>query len=168
MKLEKIDKQTYRSHLNKIIVACIIALVSLSLGSSTLAIALLNDGEQSHFWLNLSGVVFAAVCIFIALNKLRYKAYFYEVNYVWELKQQLNLITRKYKKIKLASEQGDKVALNILHFNYQACKQLYLLDDNTITMTELNKKIADLESQCQDMNIELDINDFNKEHLSNY
>ncbi len=168
MKLEKIDKQTYRSHLNKIIIACIIALTALSLGSSTLAISLLNDGEVSHFWLNLSGVVFAAVVIFIVLNKLRNHPYFYEANYVWELKQQLNLITRKYKKIKQASEQGDKVALNILNFYYQGSKQLYLLDDNTITMTELNKKIADLETHSQNLNIELDINDFNKDDIARY
>ena len=64
-----------------------------------------------------------------------------EVVYVWDLKQQLNKIHRKQRKIEAAIENNDKEAMIIMNFMLQGSKQLYELDDNTITMEDLLKRI---------------------------
>ena len=64
-----------------------------------------------------------------------------EVVYVWDLKQQLNKIRRKQRKIEAAIENNDKDAMIIMNFMLHGSKQLYELDDNTITMDDLLIKI---------------------------
>ena len=72
---------------------------------------------------------------------------------VWDLKQILNKIYRKQKKIEEAmikkamikKKQHD--AMIIMNFQYRGSKQLYELDDNTITMVELNSKMKQLDKR---------------------
>jgi len=58
-----------------------------------------------------------------------------------DLKQQLNRIYRKQRKIEAAIENNDKDAMIIMNFMHQGSKQLYELDDNIITMEDLLRKI---------------------------
>jgi hypothetical protein len=72
-----------------------------------------------------------------------------EVVYVWDLKQQLNRIYRKQRKIEAAVENDDQDAMIILNFQYRGSKQLYELDDNTITMQGLVSKIKVLDKRMK-------------------
>lgn len=166
MKLENIDKTRYRTHLNRIIWASIIALIVLSLSTSSFAIYLLNDGESSHFWINVSGVVFAVVIIGFILTKYKNHPFMYEVAYVWDLKQVLNQIHRKSKKVNLAVENKDVTAITIMYFYYKACLQLYTLDDNTITLSSLNIKAAELDSKIESLNLTITTDNFDSDTLS--
>ena len=80
-----------------------------------------------------------------------------EVMYVWNLKQALNQITRKLKKVKNAVAQGDVSAMHALHFYYCGNRQLWQLDDNMITMDELAIWQAELDVQAKQYNVTLDI-----------
>ncbi len=79
----------------------------------------------------------------------------FEVVYVWDLKQQLNRITRKLRKIEAAVENNDNNAMVIMNFMYRGSKQLYELDDNTITMGSLINKINVLDQRMQDSGLSL-------------
>jgi len=168
MKLEDINKTRYRKHLNKIIWASIISLIVLSLSISSAVIYLLNDGETSHFWINVAGVVSAVLIVGSVLTKYKNHPFMYEVAYVWDLKQVLNQIHRKSKKLNLAVTENDVTAIKIMYFYYKACLQLYTLDDNTITLSSLNIKAAELDSKIESLNLTITTDDFNSDNLSAY
>jgi len=149
MQLKEIDKTRYRRHLNVVFAAIAAALLVLAPGISTLYIQLLGNPEESHFFHNLAGVVTAAGIVIYVLNRLRSHPFMFEVVYVWDLKQQLNRIHRKQRKIEAAVEKDDRDAMIILNFQYRGSKQLYELDDNTITMQDLLGKIRHLDKRME-------------------
>ncbi|WP_111978823.1 DUF3087 family protein [Algibacillus agarilyticus] len=168
MQLIKIDKARYRKHLNHVIIACIVTLASLSLGISTVLIHFLSTGEGSNFWLNFSGVAIACVIIGWVLNNVKNHPYLLEVKYVWDLKQVLNLISRYNGKIDQGVSNNEPDALYIRRFSLAASKQVYLLDDNTITIVELNAKLATVERQIEELNLSIDFDDFDIKLLNAY
>jgi ABC-type sulfate transport system permease component len=87
MILQKIDKNTYRKHLNRVIVAIIASMLLITLCLSTLLIHLIGNPEGSNFSLNLTGVVVAASIVGTVLYKNRLQPFMTEVFYVLSLKQ---------------------------------------------------------------------------------
>lgn len=191
MKLKDIDKAVYRKHLNIIIVGFIASLLTLALvyGQSLIMLfadsaqllanpanvitgELVNEatGTESNFSYNFMGVLLALLTCVFALHRLRFSAFFSEVYYVWQVKQQQNLIYRKLKKIKVAAEAGDVNvnALIILNFYYASLKQVYLLDDNTLTMSKLNTDINELNSQLENLNLTLSTDQFEPSMLADF
>ena len=141
MKLVEIDKARYRKHLNIVFVGMAAFTLVIALGTSALLIHFFSTPEQSHFAHNLIGVVIAAAIVVYALLKLREHPFMKEVVYVWDLKQILNRIHRKQRKLQSAVEANDHDALIIMNYQYRGSKHLYQLDDNTITIDELVNKI---------------------------
>jgi len=168
MQLQQIDKSTYRKHLNIVIFSSIVSFAGLSLGLAQLAIFLFTDGQGSHFEINLAGVIVAMLIVGIVLNRIKHHEFMTEVYYVWRLKQQLNLITRKLKVINQAVENDDVAAIKILFFYYRACRQLYNLDDNTIVMDELILKANALEVRIESLNLQIAESDFEPDLLDRY
>ena len=124
-----------------VFVGIVFALLIFAPATSALIISLFSNPEASYLFHNLAGVVIAATTAVFVLNKFRHHPYMVEVVYVWDLKQQLNRIYRKQRKIEAAIENNDKDAMIIMNFMHHGSKQLYELDDNTITMEDLLKKI---------------------------
>lgn len=155
MTLKEIDKTLYRNHLRVVFVGIVLVLVVISIPTSTLFIYLFGRPEVSNFLYNLAGVAIAAIIVFVVLNKLRQHPYMFEVVYVWDLKQNLIRINRKLRKIEVAVENNDKNAMIIINFLYRSSKQLYELDDNTITMESLIRKTNILDKRMQDSGLSL-------------
>lgn len=145
-----------------------IALLSITLATSTLIIHLFGTPGESHFWFNLAGVAIAAISVVFMLTKIRHHPFMFEVTYVWDLKQILNKIYRKQKSIEAKLEQGDHDAMIIMNFQYRGSKQLYLLDDNTITLAELSSKITQLEKRMSAANISTSTDVFEISMLDSY
>jgi hypothetical protein len=92
---------------------------------------------------------------------------------VWDLKQILNKIYRKQKKIEVQLEeakikQDQHDAMIIMNFQYRGSKQLYELDDNTITMAELNSKIKQLDKRMLAAGLSLSTDAFDVEMLDRF
>jgi len=141
MQLKEIDKSLYSKRVKVVFAGIAIALLVLTLLFSSLLIQLFSTADADHFWFNVAGVAIAAFVVVWMLNKQRGHPYFNEVAYVWNLKQMLNRIYRKQKRIEAAAEQGDKNALIIMNFQLRGSKQLFQLDDNTITLENLIPKL---------------------------
>jgi len=141
MILKAIDKARYRKHLNIVFAVIALSTLLISLGISTLLIEMLSRAEESHFYHNIAGAIIAVTIVFYTLHKFRHHEFMEEVTYVWDLKQQLNKIYRKQHKIEAALESNNPNAMIIINFQNHGSKQLYELDDNTITMDELADKI---------------------------
>ncbi|ROS04826.1 DUF3087 family protein [Sinobacterium caligoides] len=166
-KLQDISKLRYRKHLNIVIVSVILLLIATSLASSTLLIYLFGvDGNNFKF--NLVGVVIAVSVVFGLLKVLRYEPFLYEVMYVWELKKSINLINRRLNKVIEAVETGDAEAMQALNYCYQASRQLYTLDDNTINMAELEEAIVHLQDQAKQASVKLELSAYDPRCLVNY
>jgi len=155
MRLKEIDKRLYRNHLRVVFVGMALALIVISISTSALLIYLFSRPEVTHFLHNLAGVAIAGIIVFVVLNKIRQHPYMVEVVYVWDLKQQLNRINRKLRKIEVAAESNDNDAMVIMNFLYRGSKQLYELDGNTITMGSLIKQINVLDQRMQDLGLSL-------------
>lgn len=168
MKIEDIDKSRYRKHLNKVIVIAGLSFAALSLLLAQATIFFFTDREGSHFAINLGGVIVAMIIVGTVLNKVKHHPFMYEVYYVWRLKQQINYITRKLRAVEAAAQDNQVEAIHTLLFYYRACRQLYLLDDNTIVMDELGVKSAALDSKIEELNLELDADDYQQSFLDQF
>ena len=168
MQLKEIDKTQYRKHLKMVFAGIASTMVVIALGVSNLLIYLLSNPENAYFYHNLAGVAVAGVVVVIMLNKLRQHPYMLEVVYVWDLKQQLNRIQRKLRKIEAAIENNDKDAMIIMNFMYRGSKQLYELDDNIITMEDLLRKTQILDERMQAAGVSLSTELFDVEMLGRF
>lgn len=142
MQLREINKIRYRKHLRMVYAGIAFALLIVAPAISASIISLFSNPEASYFFHNMAGVVITVTTLVFVLNKFRQHPYMFEVVYVWDLKQQLNQIHRKQRKIEAAIKNNDKDALIIMNFMHRGSKQLYELDDNTITMGDLMRKIG--------------------------
>jgi hypothetical protein len=176
MQLEDIDKVLYRKRLNIVIIGFVSSLLILSLVFGSLLISFFGDvalsanvdGESSNFRYNLLGVMLAVLACAAVLHQLKHKPLFKEIYYVWQLKQLHNRIYRKHKKIKLAAKADDVNALIILNFYYHTRKQVYKLDDNTLTLSALEKDITALDEQIKNKNLSVTLEQFDQSLLGSY
>ncbi|MDK9738922.1 DUF3087 family protein [Vibrio sp. D404a] len=174
MRLQKIDKEQYRRKMNVLLIGLVASLAISAIGFGSLLIELFGStdnlaGESTgNFHLNLLGVVLAiALNAFIA-SKIKTHPYLNEAVYVWNLKQIHNQIYRKLKKIKAASESGNRNALTTLFFYYTTQKQVYDLDNNTLTISSVQNALENIENEARNWGIELSLNDFTKEMIAEF
>ena len=178
MKILDIDKKIYRDRLTKVIIGFIAALTVLSIlfGSALISLFVeqsinvvgLAEGsaKASHFKFNFLGVVLALLSCAAMLHRLKNTTFFYEIYYVWQLKQLHNLIYRKLTKIKKAVfDENNLNAMVILNFYYISLKQVYFLDDNTLTMSKVTADQEKLTKKLIEENLTLPLEDFNKHML---
>ena len=168
MKLRQIDKNRYRKNYKIVFAAIVIALIAISLVSSTLLISWLSSPDESHFILNLAGVLVAGLLVLYALYRYRYHPFMDELVYVWSLKKQLNLIYRKQHKIEPLIEDHNVDAMVIMNYMYQGSKQLYELDDNTITLSDLAIKSRHLNTKLEEKELTLTTDDYHSGLLAQF
>jgi hypothetical protein len=161
MKLQTIDKVLYRKRLNVLLVLSVAVLLIISLSVSNILIALFGSGiEGENFSWNLLGVIAGAAVLFGLFKIIVNKPFMADINYVRSLKREMNRIYRSSKKLKIALEANDRNAIIINYFNLQASKQVYYLDNNTLTMDELNEKIKLLDEQIATLGWSISLEDY--------
>ncbi|MFT7009568.1 MAG: hypothetical protein ACJAXJ_004118 [Colwellia sp.] len=168
MQLMNIDKARYRKHLNIVIVGFIATLLVLALIFGQLLILSFGQEQVNNFRYNLLGVALSLFACMAALHTLKTSDFFKEIYYVWQVKQIQNLIYRKVKKVKKAAKDLEQNALIILSFYYQSQKQVYQLDDNTLTIAKVNKEIADLQEIITDNNLTISAEQFEKKLITSF
>ena len=169
MELMEINKRRYRKHLNIVIALVIVALMALALLFGQSLIILLSSPQGDNFIFNLVGVAMAAVICLFVIWSVRGHQFMSEVVYVWHLKQGLNQIYRKNTKIeKAAFDDGNERAMVILNYYYQASRQLYTLDDNTITLESLQERVDKLQQAMEAKNLKPQPGDYHADMLKEY
>ena len=195
MQLIDINKAEYRKKLNIVIVGFLVTLLSLSLLFGSILISIfsdvpyslasqdsaiateqakavdeVNNEEQSpsNFKFNLLGVILALLACAAILHSLRKHTLFTEIYYVWQLKQLQNQIYRKLKQIKKSADSQDEGALIILCFYYQSLRQVYLLDDNTLTLSTVELEINRLSDIISANDLTISAEQFDKSLLTSY
>ncbi|MCG9745240.1 DUF3087 family protein [Shewanella sp. Isolate8] len=174
MMLVEVDKARYRQHLNRVIAVFIASLALLSLISGQLLIALFGNqavvsGESTgNLHLNFLGVLLGfAVCAW-GLYQQRHKDYFREIYYVSRLKALQNRIYRKFKQIKQAGERNDIDALTIQMFYFSSQKLVYLLDDNTLTLSQVDKELEAVKARIAALGLNIGPEGFDESLLEKF
>ena len=168
MKLRPVDKARYRRHYRIVFVAIVIELSVISIGCSALLISWLGSTNESHFTLNLAGFVVAVLSVAYTLYRFRNHPFMDEVVYVWNLKKQLNLIYRKQHKIEPLIEDNNVDAMVVMNYMYQGSKQLYELDDNTITLNDLAIRSRHLNTKLEEQGLKLTTGDYDSGLLGQF
>ena len=168
MQLKTISKQRYSKHYRITFWAVIAIMMAVSLICSSLLINIIGDPSANNFWLNVAGVASAALVILMLFRRFKTHPFLYEVMYVWHLKQTLNKIYRQQTKIIPLMQTGEAKALIVMNYYYQGSKQLYQLDNNTITMEELNNKIQELAELLEKYQVNVSLEEFNIQLLQDF
>lgn len=142
MNLQTIDKTRYRKHLMFVYIGWALGMILITVPLASLLAYLFGSEGESNNVFDIISAIISAIIVILFLNKNRNHPFLLEVAYVWDLKQQLNRIQRKQKAIDNAAKNGNHDALIILNYQYRGSKQLYQLDNNVITLDELNLKIS--------------------------
>lgn len=168
MLLIEIDKIRYRRHLNILIAICIISLFIGSLGIAQSLIYLYPSPQGTHFHWNLLGVVISVLLLVVTFNFNKKNVFLNEVLYVWKLKKELNLISRKIRKLMQAAKMGDQKAMLALQFSYTGSRQLWMLDDNLLTISQLDKSQQELDELLHKYQVRLDITEYDSSLLKRF
>jgi hypothetical protein len=168
MQLKDINKDTYRSHLNVIIVLAIAFFAAVGVGISSILVFYLGSADGDNFFLNLLGVSIGGAIAAFCLHKLKNSAYFYEVAYVWDLKHELNLINRRLSQLKRAANDGHVDAIIILLYNFHGSRQLWQLDDNVLNLQELELELIQLEDKIRQLGLKLEPNQYQRQLLTKF
>ena len=174
MKLQKINKEEYRKKMNLLLVSLVGSLALFAIVFGTILIELFGSatsitGESTgNFHLNVLGVILSVALNAFIASRAKGHEYFKEALYVWNLKQIHNQIYRKLKRIQPKAEQGDRDALTILYFYYTTQKQVYDLDNNTLTIKTVQQSLDNIVELSDKWSIELDIEVFSKDLVAKY
>ncbi|PWF72776.1 medium chain reductase/dehydrogenase [Vibrio sp. T9] len=174
MEIKKINKDIYKKKVNLVIGGFVALLAISSLAFSTLLIVLFGNTEvvpeqsTGNFHWNLIGVLLAVATSLSLLNQIKTRPYMEEVLHVWKLKQLHNKIFRKLKSIKAAASNDDVKALTTLKFYYTTQQQVFELDNNTLTMSSVNKELEAIEQIEAEQSLDLDITSFKESWVDTY
>ena len=182
MLLKEINKAIYRKRLNIVIALFIICLTAISISLGAILIHLFGEalpaidpvtGEAlSNFRYNFVGVILALLICISILQQLKSHPFCKEIHYVWVLKQIQNIIYRRLKNIKAAANNYEKEpdinAFVILNFYYKSLIQVYMLDNNTLTISTVKQDLASLEARMAELNIDVTKHEFNRVLLIEY
>ncbi|ANP78740.1 medium chain reductase/dehydrogenase [Vibrio crassostreae 9CS106] len=174
MKLQKINKEEYRKKMNLLLVSLVGSLALFAIVFGTILIELFGSatsitGESTgNFHLNVLGVILSVALNAFIASRVKGHDYFKEALYVWNLKQIHNQIYRKLKRIQPKAEQGDRDALTILYFYYTTQKQVYDLDNNTLTIKTVQQSLDNILEVSEKWSIELDIEAFSKDLIAKF
>ncbi|MDN2665935.1 DUF3087 family protein [Vibrio sp. 14N.309.X.WAT.E.F5] len=174
MKLQKINKEEYRKKMNLLLVSLVGSLALFAIVFGSILIELFGSagsvtGEATgNFHLNVLGVILSVALNAFIASRVKGHDYFKEALYVWNLKQIHNQIYRKLKRIQPKAEQGDREALTILYFYYTTQKQVYDLDNNTLTIKTVQKSLDNIVALSEKWSIELDIETFSKDLVAKF
>ncbi|CAH6814920.1 Medium chain reductase/dehydrogenase [Vibrio chagasii] len=174
MKLQKINKEEYRKKMNLLLVSLVGSLAVFAIVFGTILIELFGSGQSiagestGNFHLNVLGVILSVALNAFIANRVKGHDYFKEALYVWNLKQIHNQIYRKLKRIQPKAEQGDRDALTILYFYYTTQKQVYDLDNNTLTIKTVQQSLDKILELSEKWSIELDIEAFSKDLVAKF
>ena len=168
MELKQIDKTLYKQRLNRFQGGLVVLLFAVGLGASSLYISWFGNEDGSNFIYNLAAVITAVIAAAIVFNVIKDKPYMAEIRYMWKLKQELNRIYRASRKLEAALDQEDDPALLhralvVRYFSLYGSKHLYQLEDNTLTLDDLNGQIAEFEQRLAGLDKHVDVSDYRPE-----
>ncbi|MCY0967198.1 DUF3087 family protein [Parathalassolituus penaei] len=159
MELRDINKTVYKKRLNRLQGSMVVALFVLGLGLAELYRFLWANGESSTF-LNAAGVATALILVGGAVYRIRHQPWMSDIVYMWRLKQELNRIYRRSARLEKALAENQYEALCAQYFSLHGSRHLYVTEDNTLTLPELDEKIAAFDERLQSLGMTISIDDY--------
>lgn len=164
MGFKAIDQANYLRTVSRLQWALVIALFVLSLGFSELYHLLWVDVEG--LWLNAAAVLTALLLLSGVVYCVRHQPWMADIRYVLTLKSELNRIYRASRKLEAALAKDDPDAICIRYFSLHGSFYLYQLENNTLTLDELQEQIVQLDQQIERLGLTISAADYHSDLLA--
>src|SRR5699024_7137022 len=162
MQLNHIDKARFKKRLNWFQGSLAVALVILSVAISQLYIFLWSTSDN-NFWFNAAGVASAVLVLAMIFTQVKGHPFLYEVLYVAKVKKELQRMYRNVSTVEKAMAEGDKSAYTVNYFYLHGSRWLMEMEDNTITMDDVNAKIRAFDAVLEEQQLSPSTDDYQPE-----
>lgn len=164
MALPVIDKARYKKRLNWLQGSAVVLLMLSALLFSNLLVSHYGS-DGSNLWLNATAVLLSVLLLSLIFAVLKHQPWMADIRYIMQLKQRLNRIYRASKAVDAAVANDQKNGLIVRYFSLHASKYLYQLEDNTLTLEELQQQIDDLDEQIARLQLTIGLDDYSDDIL---
>lgn len=136
------NPETYRQQTRRSTLIIAVIFVALAMLLSSLAVMLLGTPGGDNFRWNAAGVAIAVV-LTAALFKLKLwsQPWMSAAVYGWQLKRALMSVTNVMHQVEAGVKAQNPAAMQLLRFYHQGLRQMYLLDANTSSLSQLEQEI---------------------------
>lgn len=164
MTLPVIDKAQYKKRLNWLQGSAVVLLMLSALLFSNVLVS--NYGsDESNLWLNATAVLLSVLLLSLLFALIKNRPWMADIRYIMQLKQRLNRIYRASKVVDAALANDQTNAIIVRYFSLHASKYLYQLEDNTLTLEELQQQIDALDEQIARLQLTLSVDDYSDDIL---
>lgn len=164
MTLPVINKARYKKRLNWLQGS---AVVLLMLSALLLSNVLVNryGTEGSNLWLNATAVLLSVLLLSLIFTFIKQQPWMTDIRFIMQLKQRLNRIYRATKAVDAAVASDQRNGLIVRYYSLHASHYLYTLEDNTLTLEDLEQQIAALDEQIMRLQFTIRLDDYSDDIL---
>lgn len=149
--------ETYRQQTRKSTLILAVIFIALAMLLSSLAVMLFGTPGGDNFRWNAGGVLLAVVvCVALLRVKLWSQPWMSAAVYGWQLKRALMSVTNAMHQVEAGVKAGNPEAMKLLRFYHLGVTQMYQLDANTSSLSQMTHEIDAHKEAMQAQGLEVD------------
>ncbi|MEK1943736.1 MAG: DUF3087 family protein [Pseudomonas sp.] len=151
------NPESYRQQTRRSTLIIAVIFVALAMLLSSLAVMLLGTPGGDNFRWNAGGVA-VAVVLTAALFKLKLwsQPWMSAAVYGWQLKRALMSVTNVMHQVEAGVRAHNPAAMQLLRFYHQGLAQMYVLEANTSSLSQMEQEIAAHQHAMQAQGLDTD------------
>ncbi|PTQ74284.1 DUF3087 family protein [Pseudomonas sp. GV071] len=155
--IQPFNPETYRQQTRRSTLIVAVIFIALAMLLSSLAVLLFGTPGGDNFRWNAGGVV-AAVLACAALFKLKLwsQPWMSAAVYGWQLKRALMSVTNVMHQVEVGVKAQNPDAMKLLRFYHQGLTQMYLLEANTSSLSQMTHEIDAHKDAMQALGLDTD------------
>lgn len=164
--IQPFDPATYRQQTRRSTLIVAVIFVAMAMLLSSLAVMLFGTPGGDNFRWNAGGVVVAVVlCAALFKAKLWSQPWMSAAVYGWQLKRALMSVTNVMHDVEAGVKAGNPAAMKLLRFYHQGLTQMYELEANTSSLSQITAEIDAHKEAMQAVGIDTDQSCLNPDWL---
>ena len=155
--IQPFDPATYRQQTRRSTLIVAVIFVAMAMLLSSLAVMLFGTPGGDNFRWNAGGVVLAVVlCAALFKVKLWSQPWMAAAVYGWQLKRALMSVTNVMHDVEAGVKAHNPDAMKLLRFYHQGLSQMYVLEANTSSLSQMTAEIEAHKEAMQRLTLETD------------
>ncbi|MEN0108490.1 MAG: DUF3087 family protein [Pseudomonas sp.] len=151
------NPEAYRQQTRRSTLIIAVIFIALAMLFSSLAVLLFGTPGGDNFRWNAGGVALAVVALATLLKlKLWHQPWMSAAVYGWQLKRALMSITNVMHQVEAGVKAQQHEALYLLRFYHQGITQMYQLDANTSSLSQMVAQIDAHKAAMQALGLDTD------------
>ncbi len=155
--IQPFNPETYRQQTRRSTLIIAVIFVAMAMLLSSLAVMLFGTPGGDNFRWNAGGVVLAVLlCAALFKVKLWSQPWMSAAVYGWQLKRALMSVTNVMHQVEAGVKAKNPAAMQLLRFYHQGLTQMYLLEANTSSLSQMSHEIEAHKEALQAQGLEVD------------